>query len=127
MSYETLDRSTPGQSGSTGDLIASDRVEGTAVYARNGDRLGTIKNFMVGKRSGQVEYAVMSFGGFLGIGDDRYPLPWKQLDYHPDYGGYVVDVTKEQLKDAPHYGATESPDYDADYNDRIRGYYGLGM
>ena len=47
-------------------LIASDRVEGTAVYNRQGDNLGTIKNFMVGKRDGRVHYAVMSFGGLLG-------------------------------------------------------------
>jgi sporulation protein YlmC with PRC-barrel domain len=127
MTYETVERSEADYSEDRSDLIASDRVEGTAVYARNGDRLGTIKNFMVGKRSGQVEYAVMSFGGFLGIGDDHYPLPWDQLSYQPDFGGYVVDVTKEQLKDAPHYGASDAPTYDDDYNTRVRGYYGLGM
>lgn len=127
MTYDTIDRTNDNQAQSGNDLIASDRVEGTAVYARNGDRLGTIKNFMVGKRSGQVEYAVMSFGGFLGIGDDHYPLPWNKLDYHPDFGGYVVDMVKEQLKDAPHYGASETPAYDEDYNSRVKGYYGLGM
>lgn len=51
-----------------GDLIASDRVEGTTVYNRQGERLGHISNFMVDKRSGQVRYAVLSFGGFLGMG-----------------------------------------------------------
>ena len=59
----------------TDRLIASDKVEGTAVYNRQGERLGSIYNFMVDKRSGQVEYAVMSFGGFLGIGDSYHPLP----------------------------------------------------
>src|SRR5262245_31424834 len=65
----------------TDRLIASDKVEGTAVYNANGERLGSVCNFMVDKRSGQAEYAVMSFGGFLGIGDDYYPLPWKSLTY----------------------------------------------
>jgi hypothetical protein len=59
----------------TGDLIASNKVEGTAVYNRQGERLGTVHNFMVNKRSGQVAYAVMSFGGFLGIGESYHPLP----------------------------------------------------
>ena len=65
----------------TDRLIASNKVEGTAVYNRQGERLGSIYNFMVDKRSGQVEYAVLSFGGFLGIGEDYYPLPWKALTY----------------------------------------------
>lgn len=111
---------------STNDLIASDRVEGTAVYNREDERLGTIENFMVNKRSGQVEYAVMSFGGFLGIGHDHYPLPWKMLNYDPGRGGYVVDLAKELLKDAPRYGKDAEPSYDERYGRSIYDYYGLG-
>ena len=59
----------------TDRLIASNKVEGTAVSNRQGERLGSVYNFMVDKRSGHVEYAVLSFGGFLGIGDSYYPLP----------------------------------------------------
>ena len=70
----------------TDRLIASNKVEGTAVYNRQGERLGSIYNFMVDKRSGQVEYAVMSFGGFLGIGENYYPLPWKALTYDTSHG-----------------------------------------
>ena len=70
----------------TDRLIASNKVEGTAVYNRQGDSLGSIYNFMVDKRSGQVEYAVMSFGGFFGIGENYYPLPWKALTYDPSHG-----------------------------------------
>src|SRR3954465_9844361 len=61
----------------TSELIASNKVEGTRVYNRQGENLGTVHNFMVNKRSGQVEYAVMSFGGFLGMGESYHPLPWK--------------------------------------------------
>ncbi len=105
-------------------LIASNKVEGTAVYNRNGDRLGSVHSFMVDKRSGQAEYAVMSFGGFLGIGEKYHPLPWDQLNYDPDQGGYVVNLTKEQLEGGPTYEAGNEPSYDQDYGQRVTGYYG---
>ena len=82
-------------------LIASNKVEGTAVYDRRGERLGSVYNFMVDKVSGQVAYAVMSFGGFLGIGDSYHPLPWKSLTYDTDKGGYVVDLDRSRLEGAP--------------------------
>jgi sporulation protein YlmC with PRC-barrel domain len=63
----------------TDRLIASNKVEGTAVYNRRGEKLGSVYNFMVDKRSGKVEYAIMSFGGFLGMGDSYHPLPWNVL------------------------------------------------
>ena len=65
----------------TSSLIASDKVEGTSVYNAKGEKLGSIYNFMVDKRSGEVEYAVLQFGGVLGLGSDYYPLPWDVLDY----------------------------------------------
>jgi sporulation protein YlmC with PRC-barrel domain len=109
----------------TDRLIASNKVEGTAVYNRQGERLGSIYNFMVDKRSGQVEYAVLSFGGFLGIGEDYYPLPWKALTYDTALGGYVVDLDKDRLRNAPNYAASDNPDWrDPDYGRRIDDYYG---
>src|SRR5438067_8858585 len=88
----------------TTSLIASDKVEGTNVYRSNGDKVGTIERVMIDKRSGRVAYAVMSFGGFLGIGDDYYPLPWELLTYNERLGGYEVNISGEQLKRAPRYG-----------------------
>lgn len=106
--------------------IASDKVEGTAVYNREGERLGTVERFMVDKVSGQAEYAVLAFGGLFGLGHRHYPLPWSALTYDTGKGGYVVDVTKEQLEDAPSYDAEgDQPTYDRDYGERIYGYYGL--
>jgi hypothetical protein len=84
-------------------LIASDRVEGTAVFRSAGKRIGTIKRLMLDKRRGTVAYAVMSFGGFLGIGNDYYPLPWALLTYDEELGGYKVDVSDQQLKGAPKF------------------------
>jgi sporulation protein YlmC with PRC-barrel domain len=109
----------------TDRLISSNKVEGTAVYNRQGERLGSIYNFMVDKRSGHVEYAVLSFGGFLGIGEDYYPLPWKALTYDTALGGYVVDLDKDRLRAAPNYAASDNPDWrDPDYGRRIDDYYG---
>jgi sporulation protein YlmC with PRC-barrel domain len=108
-----------------GDLIASDRVEGTAVYNRQGERLGRISNFMVDKRSGQVRYAVLSFGGFLGMGNDHYPLPWSMLTYDTAQGGYVIDLARELLDNAPRHTADARPAYDEDYGRNVYQYYGL--
>lgn len=110
---------------SSNPMIASNRVEGTAVYNSGRDRLGTIQHIMIDKLSGQSEFAVMSFGGFLGIGSDYYPIPWNKLTYDTEVGGYVVDLTQEQLTGAPRYGEDENPDYNADYTGEIGRYYGL--
>ena len=75
----------------THDLISSDKVEGTAVYNRQGEKLGTVTSFMVGKRNGRVQYAVLSFGGLFGMGEKFYPLPWDTLTYDTDKGGYWED------------------------------------
>ena len=88
----------------TGRLIGSDKVEGTAVYSNGNERIGSIKCVMIEKTSGQVSYAVLSFGGFLGIGEDHYPLPWKALKYDTELGGYHTGVSANRLKGAPKYG-----------------------
>ena len=106
-------------------LIASNRVEGTAVYNRAGEKLGRIECFMVDKVSGQAEYAVMSFGGLFGFGDDHYPLPWDMLDYDPDKGGYAVDLDKDKLKSGPSFRAGDSPDFDRAYGRTVYDYYGV--
>ncbi len=55
---------------------------------------------MIDKASGRIAYAVLSFGGFLGIGDRYYPLPWEKLNYNTEMGGYVVDIDRETLEGA---------------------------
>lgn len=104
-------------------LIASDKVEGTPVYDRRGNRLGSILNFMVEKRTGRVEYAVLTFGGFLGLGARNYPLPWDQLTYDERQGGYVVDITERDLDRAPSHRAGEAR-FDRRYSSAIDSYYG---
>jgi len=109
----------------TSRLIASNKVEGTTVYNQEGDKLGSIYNFMVDKLSGQVEYAVLQFGGFLGLGSDYYPLPWEVLTYDTGEGGYVVNLDKEVLEKAPRYASGNDPAFDRDYGREVYGYYGV--
>jgi hypothetical protein len=108
----------------TGDMISSRKVEGTAVYDRSEERLGTIESFMVNKLSGQVEYAVLQFGGVFGIGSDYYPLPWNQLRYSPNLGGYIVDLDRSVLEKAPRYSQAEEPAFDTTYGRQVTDYYG---
>ena len=106
-------------------LIGSDKVEGTAVYRSNGDRVGSIERVMLDKLGGKVAYAVMSFGGFLGIGDDYYPVPWSLLTYNERLGGYEVNISDEQLKGAPKFRKHDSWEYeDRGRESALYSYYG---
>ena len=98
-------------SAETVELISADKVEGTSVYNREGENLGSIYRVMIDKASGRVVYAVMSFGGFLGIGERYHPLPWSMLTYDSNQGGYVVDLDRDVLEGAPAYAADEMPDW----------------
>jgi sporulation protein YlmC with PRC-barrel domain len=110
----------------TSHLIASNKVEGTAVYGHDGRRLGSIHNFMVDKLTGKVEYAVMSYGsGFLGMGTRYYPLPWRVLSYDTRAGGYRIDMTERDLRDAPSFDRESEPRFDHRYGSRVHDYYGL--
>ena len=82
-------------------LISSEDVEGTNVYDMKGSKIGDIDHLMIDKVSGRVNYAVMSFGGFIGLGHSHYPIPWNALKYDTQLGGYVTGITEQQLKDAP--------------------------
>jgi hypothetical protein len=109
------DTNVPGQM--TGKpLIESDRVEGTTVYDPRGNNIGSIKRLMIEKISGKVAYAVLSFGGFLGISEEEHTIPWSKLTYDTSLGGYRTDVTEEQLRGAPSFYR----DRDYDWSDRRR-------
>ena len=92
----------------TVSLIGSDKVDGTAVYGADDRKIGSVQRVMIDKIGGKVAYAVISFGGFLGMGEDYYPLPWALLTYNPRLEGYEVNVSEAQLKAAPKYAASES-------------------
>jgi hypothetical protein len=107
----------------TWSLIGSDKVEGTAVYDSQGEKLGSVYNFMVDKRSGHVAYAVMSFGGWLGMGESYHPLPWSALTYDTALGGYRVSVSKDRLRNAPSHQAGHDVSSDETYLRRLKDYW----
>jgi sporulation protein YlmC with PRC-barrel domain len=108
----------------TASLIAATKVKATSVYNDSGDSLGSIDDVMLNKRSGQVAYAILSFGGFLGLGEKYYPLPWNKLTYSDTFGGYVVALDKRVLEGAPAYDRSASPDWSTPaYGDQVDEYY----
>jgi len=109
----------------TKQLIASNKVEGTPVYSRGGDRLGSIYNMMIDKRSGEVKYAVMTSGGFLGMGADYKPVPWKMLRYDEQEDGYVVNMTEDDFNRAPSFRRGEEPNFDRNYDMYVYRWYGI--
>jgi len=103
--------------------ISSAKVEGTKVYNAQGQRLGSIGELIIEKASGRVQYAVLEFGGFLGLGTDRYPLPWEQIRYDAAQDGYVVDLDKSVLEGAPRYPKLAEPEFTDEYNRKVYEYY----
>lgn len=109
-------------------LISSAKVEGTPVVGSDGVRIGTISNFMVDKYTGRVAYAVMKFGGtvsstFGNLGASLFPLPWPLLEYDEAAGGYILDVTKEDMADAPRFEASAEPEFSPEYRREILLFY----
>jgi PRC-barrel domain protein len=108
----------------TYDLIGSDKVEGTDVYGARDDKIGSIERVMINKRSGQVAYAVLGFGGFLGLGEDHYPIPWSTLTYDTRLGGYRTNISEQQLKGAPKYAGNDWDWQDPERGRKVYDYYG---
>ena len=107
----------------TASLIGSDKVEGTAVYGADEQKIGEIERVMIEKVGGKVAYAVLSFGGFLGIGEDYYPVPWSILSYDTRLGGYRTNLTVEQLDRAPKYNQSTGWNWNRDNEQRVFSHY----
>jgi hypothetical protein len=109
----------------SGTLIAADKVKGTNVYNRAGEKLGSVEDIMIDKVSGRAIYAVMSFGGFLGMGEKHHPLPWATLKYDTQKGGYVVNLDKKQLEGAPNYDRDSEFKWTPEYGRKVDSYYNV--
>jgi len=107
----------------TGSLIGSDKVEGTAVYGADEQKIGEIERVMIEKVGGKVAFAVLSFGGFLGIGEDYYPVPWSILTYDTRLGGYRTNLTAEQLDRAPKYSQSTGWNWNRENEQRVFTHY----
>ena len=106
----------------TRSMVSSDDVNGTTVFGTDGTEVGTIDHLIIDKQSGKVAYAVMAFGGFLGMGQDEHQIPWGALKYDTSKGGYVTNITQEQLSNAP--ARPENWAEDRAWEQRTYDYYG---
>jgi len=107
----------------SGALIPADKINGTAVYNMAGEHLGSIEDIVVDKVSGRVIYAIMSFGGLLGIGEKQYPLPWSVLNYDPIKSGYMVNLDKNDLIEAPGFHRSADFQWTSEYGRQIDNHY----
>ena len=107
----------------TVSLIGADKVQGTAVYGADQKKIGQVERVMLDKMSGRVAYAVLSYGGFLGMGEEYYPTPSTNLKYDTSLGGYLVNLTRDQLDSAPKYNKSSDYAWSRDNDQRIYDYY----
>ena len=104
-------------------LISADRVEGTAVFNAKGEKLGHVEDVMLHKQSGKVAYAVISCGGFLGVGEKYHPIPWSLLTYDTEREGYVLPVEPRQLQEGRSFAAEDLGGDDADWRREVHSHY----
>lgn len=112
----------PTSSGHT-RAIAASRVIGSNVYSSSGQSIGDVQDIILDKQSDKIMFAVLSFGGFLGIGEKYHAMPWASLNYVPEQGGYVVGLTKAQLEKAPVYDLNELTKGDGSWKAPTLDYY----
>jgi sporulation protein YlmC with PRC-barrel domain len=113
----------PTASGHT-EAIRATKVIGTSVFNPSGDKIGKIEDVVLDKTSNNIMFAVVGFGGFLGMNEKYHPLPWSSLDYQKGKDGYVVGYSKDQLKAAPAEGIDELTKDDGEaLRDKVYDYY----
>jgi sporulation protein YlmC with PRC-barrel domain len=104
--------------------IRATKVLGSKVQDPKGQKIGEVKDVVLDKESNNILFAVVSFGGFLGMAEKYHPLPWAALDYDESQNSYVVNYTKEQLQAAPAGSVEELTQNDGlTYRDRTYKYY----
>jgi sporulation protein YlmC with PRC-barrel domain len=105
----------------TYSLISAAKVQGTDVYNTVGEHIGDLDDLMIDKTSGKVAYAVVTFGGFLGMGKERRALPWSVLTYDTEKDGYVTQASDDLLKSTPQLGNYG----DRDWGTQLHQHYGV--
>ena len=107
-------------------VIRAAQVQGTSVTNPQQEDLGSIRDVVLDKYDGSVRYAVLEFGGFLGLGSKLFALPWELLRYDREVDAYVIDIDKEVLRQAPGFDSDDWPDMGAaEFDTGLRSYYGL--
>ena len=110
------------QSEPTQLLIPSNKTDTMPVRSRDGDKVGSVFALMVNKRTGYAAYAVLTIGGFLGMGKAFYPLPFSLLLFDPANDAYTVTIDRRVLEGGPSWSAN-APVFDQAYADRVSKYY----
>jgi sporulation protein YlmC with PRC-barrel domain len=116
----------PTTSGHTTAILAS-RVQGSSVYNVDHERIGSIEDLVLDKASNEIMFAVLGFGGILGVGAKYFPIPWSKLDYDPETGGYVIAVSKDVLAAAPSYSLGDMTKNDGQVSRATHDYYMRAM
>jgi hypothetical protein len=115
--------SDPMNQSTDSSLIAANKVDGEAVFDPSDEKLGTINDIYIDKRSGEVEFAALAFGGVLGMGEKYHPLPWRELDYDTGRGGFVVGIARRALEESPSFAETDLAGEDTAWGEEVRTYY----
>ncbi|KAB2970240.1 PRC-barrel domain-containing protein [Zoogloea sp.] len=109
-------------------LMGADTLIGNDVYSHKAEMLGEVKEIMLDMRTGRIAYAVLSFGGFIGLGDKLFAIPWEALTLDTMNKRFMLDVDKEQLERAPGFDKDTWPDMaNPEWAEGIRAYYGRPM
>jgi sporulation protein YlmC with PRC-barrel domain len=104
--------------------VKASSIIGTDVVNRKGDNLGDVKEVVIDPRTGKVAYAVVSFGGFLSVGEKLFAIPFSAFEYDAEKSEYVLDVSKERLEAAPGFDADRWPTMsDEKWNREVYKYY----
>jgi sporulation protein YlmC with PRC-barrel domain len=118
--YKSYDKEGPGPR-----LMGADTLIGEDVYNHKDEDLGDIKEIMIDVNNGTIAYAVLSFGGFLGIADKLFAVPWKALKLDTENKRFILNVDKERLESAPGFDKDNWPDMaDPNWQNTINAYYG---
>lgn len=120
-----MEKATPSAQPSESEALPVGKIEGADIYSPDGEPIGAIESLMIDKKTGKVAYAVMSFGGFFGIGEEFYPIPWEKLVYDPDHDAFKLDIDKDRLSQAPKIIDEASYDWSRAEGRKIHDYYGL--
>jgi Uncharacterized conserved protein len=106
-------------------MLAASTIEGTGVQNEAGEDLGEINELMIDLEKGRIAYAVLSFGGFLGMGDKLFALPWEVLSISPSGDVFILNVPREKLEQAPGFDPDNWPDMaDTAWGESVHTYYG---
>ncbi len=128
MNYSTTEatsrHSAADEMGAAARVLSSSTITGDDVYNLQDEKLGTIQDIMLDVVGGKIRYAVLASGGFLGMGDRLFAIPWKALEHDKENKRFTLDIDAERLKNAPGFDKDQWPNMaDPTWNSTVESYY----